>query len=179
MFIIFHCVQIFFWLVGGEVPGPCSRNRVLSLELPSCTSVPALVPAEELKDIAVSVPWGGTRALPNFALLFLDCPSLVSAVPPFPGKQLLEFTIWNSGNEVYFLQTRNGGTWKEFVPRRASQGPLHFWCAKCFVRIIFAVDYFQWRGSIQLQSSVLTAIGCGACCIAPLSLTSLSIKWRR
>ena len=56
MFIIFHCVQTFFCLVGGEVIGQCSRNCVLSLELPSCMSVPALVPAEELKDIAMSVP---------------------------------------------------------------------------------------------------------------------------
>ena len=34
IFFILHGIQIFFWLVGGEVTGWCSRNLVLSLELP-------------------------------------------------------------------------------------------------------------------------------------------------
>ena len=47
-----RCVS-FFWLVGGEVTGLCSRNPVLSLKWPSSTWVGALVPAEERKDIAI------------------------------------------------------------------------------------------------------------------------------
>ena len=39
------CVT-FFWLVGGEVRGQCSRNLVLSLKLPSSTWVEALDPVE-------------------------------------------------------------------------------------------------------------------------------------
>ena len=34
-FVIFHCVQVFSWFVGGEVKGWCSRNLVLSSKLPS------------------------------------------------------------------------------------------------------------------------------------------------
>ena len=36
----------FFWLVGGEVTGWCSRTLVLGLKLPSSTWVGALVPIE-------------------------------------------------------------------------------------------------------------------------------------
>ena len=49
---------------------------------------------------------------PKAALLSLDCPSLVSASPPFLDEQLFEPTLWNSGKlvkaEVNSLQTRNG-----------------------------------------------------------------------
>ena len=58
------CVT-FFWPVGGDVTWWCSRNLVLSLKLPSSTWVRALVPAEELKDIVMYIPWGGTRILPQ------------------------------------------------------------------------------------------------------------------
>ena len=37
---------------------------MLSLRLPSSTWVGALVPAEELKDTVMYIPWGGTRTLP-------------------------------------------------------------------------------------------------------------------
>ena len=37
VFDILHCVQTFFWLVGDEVTGWCSRNLVLSLKSPSST----------------------------------------------------------------------------------------------------------------------------------------------
>ena len=93
------CVA-FFWLVGGEVTGRCSRDLVISLKLPSSTCLGALVPAEELKDIFMYVPWGGTRTMPYAALLFLDCSSFVFAFPPFPDEQLFESALWNSG-KVY------------------------------------------------------------------------------
>ena len=37
---------------------------MLSLKLLSSTWVGALAPAEELKDIVVYIPWGGTKTLP-------------------------------------------------------------------------------------------------------------------
>ena len=58
------CVT-FFWLVGGEVIGWCSRNLVLNLKLSSSTWVGALVPIE-LKDRCQNVMyihWRGTRTL--------------------------------------------------------------------------------------------------------------------
>ena len=33
--VVFHCLQTFSWLVGGEVTGWCSRNLELSLKLTS------------------------------------------------------------------------------------------------------------------------------------------------
>ena len=55
VFVILHCVQTFFWLIGGEVTGQRSRTPVLSLKLPSSTWVGTLVPAEELKDIVIAL----------------------------------------------------------------------------------------------------------------------------
>ena len=56
--VIFHCVQTFFGLVGGEVTGWCYRSLVFSQKLPSCTWVGALIPTEELKDYSVhSLKW--------------------------------------------------------------------------------------------------------------------------
>ena len=53
------CVTLF----GGEVIGRYSKNFVLSLKLLSSTWVGALVPAEELKGIAMYIPSRGTRTL--------------------------------------------------------------------------------------------------------------------
>ena len=44
-FIIFHCVQTFFWLADGEILEQCSRSLVLILK--SSPWVRALVPTEE------------------------------------------------------------------------------------------------------------------------------------
>ena len=62
-----HCVVTFFWLIGGEVIGPCSRNFAISLKLPSSARVGggSLRSAEELKDIYMDIPWGRTRTLPQ------------------------------------------------------------------------------------------------------------------
>ena len=74
------CV-IFFWLVGGEATGWCSRNLVFSLKLPSSTRVGALV-LVELKNILLCVSLEGEPGpCPIATLLFLDCLSFVSAFP--------------------------------------------------------------------------------------------------
>ena len=49
VFIILHCGQTFFWFVGGEITGWCSRNLVLSLNLPSSIRLQVLDAAEEKK----------------------------------------------------------------------------------------------------------------------------------
>ena len=79
------CVT-FFWLVGGEITGQCSKNPVLSLKLPSFTWVGSLVSAEELKDIILFCIFlqEEPRPCPTAELLFLTCSSFVSASPPFP-----------------------------------------------------------------------------------------------
>ena len=46
VFVVFHSLHTFSWLVGGEVTGWCSRNLALSLELESCRS-------------SIAVPQGG------------------------------------------------------------------------------------------------------------------------
>ena len=95
VFVIFHCVQTFFWLVSGEVTGWCSRNLVLSLKLPSSTWVGPLVPTEGLKDILLCIFLKEEPGLcPIPALLFLDCPSFVPALPPLNGHQTSLVVQW-------------------------------------------------------------------------------------
>ena len=72
VFVIFHCVQTFFWLAGGEVTAWCSKNLVLSLKSPSSPWVRALVPAEELKDIVCIFHEEEPGSWPVVALLFLS-----------------------------------------------------------------------------------------------------------
>ena len=98
-----ECVT-FFWLVGGEVTGWCSRNLslqssgckqsgvqvlVLSLKLPSSSWVRVLVPAE-LRDIYVKLSYISFEEEPGPCpippLLFLDCFLFVSAFPHFPNE---------------------------------------------------------------------------------------------
>ena len=58
---------------------------MLSLKLPSSTWVGALVPTEELKDIVVYFPWGGTRTLPCSFLIapFSFLHSLLSLISKY------------------------------------------------------------------------------------------------
>ena len=83
-----QCVT-FFWLVGGEVTGWCSRNLELSLKLPSSTwgGVGVWVQgrgrslSEELKDTVMLAPRVGTRTLPQgcpTTWLFLPCFCILS-----------------------------------------------------------------------------------------------------
>ena len=62
------CADFFLigWWWGNRAGEWSSSNTVLSLKLPSSTWVGALVPAEELKDIVIYIPWGGTRTLPHY-----------------------------------------------------------------------------------------------------------------
>ena len=83
VFVFFHYVQTFFWLVGGEVTGQCSRNLVLSLKLPSSTWVEALVPTEELKGITY-IPWGGTRTLSHICTIASWLLLLCFCIPSLP-----------------------------------------------------------------------------------------------
>ena len=78
----------FFWLVGGEITGWCSRNLVLSLNLPSSIWLEVLDAAEEIKDIAMSIPWKRTRTLLSHHTLVFCCSFLVSAFSPFHDKCL-------------------------------------------------------------------------------------------
>ena len=130
VFLIFHCLQTFFWLVGGEVTGRCSRNLVLSLKLPSSIWAGTFVPTEELKDIVMYIPWRGTRTLPHHwtivSLLLLLC----FCIPSLPWWA----TIWifplelkeGQGGWSHFPTDKKWGTWKGFVPRRAPYGPAPF-----------------------------------------------------
>ena len=71
---------------------------------------------KELKDIALCIPWGGTRTLPKAALLFPGCPSPVLASPL---SWISKSAPWNPGKvmeaEVCFLQET--GDRKASVPR--------------------------------------------------------------
>ena len=113
------------WLV--VLTGQCSRNPVFSLKLLSST----WVPAEELTDTIMYIPWGGT------SILFYNCCTIVSwlLLLCFCISLLLWLeTVWIcslglmevSEAEAFFLQTRNGRHGKGFVPRRAPQGPAQF-----------------------------------------------------
>ena len=55
--------QFTSWLGGGEKTGQSVRNLVLSLKLPSFTWAGALAPTEELKYIAMYIPWGILKSI--------------------------------------------------------------------------------------------------------------------
>ena len=68
-FVIIHCVQTFFWLVDevtelslGILCSACIYHLQLGRSL--------RVPAEALKDIVISIPWGGSRTLPLVSFFF-------------------------------------------------------------------------------------------------------------
>ena len=70
-FVIIHCVQTFFWLVDEVTersPGILCSAWIYHLQLGRSLRVPA----EALKDIVISIPWGGSRTLPlvSFFLFF-------------------------------------------------------------------------------------------------------------
>ena len=131
---------VFFWLIGGAVTGWCSRDPVLSLKLPSSTWVSALVLAEELKDSAVYITWGGTRTLPPRSLCcFLivptsfphSLPSLISNCLNLPFGTQGRSKSWN---KTYFLQTRNGELGKVYT-KEGSTG-------SCFILCFFGCILF-------------------------------------
>ena len=69
IFIIFHCVQTFFWLVDEVTepsPGILCSACIYHLQLGRSLRVPA----EALKDIVISIPWGGSRTLPLVSFFF-------------------------------------------------------------------------------------------------------------
>ena len=102
VFIIFQYVQTFFWLVGGEVTGQCSRNLVLSLKLPSSTWAAAFAPAEEIKGIVKYFPDEEPGPL------FYHCTSFLTALPLF----LLPSLPWLATVWICLLELREGqGSW--------------------------------------------------------------------
>ena len=71
--------------------------------------------------VYICIFWGSTRPCQSLHYrLFVDGCSFVSVFFPFPDKQLLESTIWNSGKfkegEAFFLQTKNRGHGKNLYP---------------------------------------------------------------
>ena len=119
------CVT-FFWLEGGEVTGWSFRNLVLSLKLPSSSWVVALVLIEELRDIVMYIPWGGTRTLiysctiVSWLFFFCFCipslPWLVTAwICPLELREGLG--DWN-----LFSTNNKWGTWKCFCTQEFSTG---------------------------------------------------------
>ena len=73
------------------------------------------------------IPWGGTRTLPHrCTIVFLIAPPLFlhSLIPLISNCLNLPFgTLGRSRRlKTFFLQTRNGGYKKAFVPRMAPQG---------------------------------------------------------
>ena len=131
----------FFWLVTGVVRGWCSRNLIhqssgsnqSGISACSCHPPPewrALVPTEQLEDmyqIAMSTPWGGTRTLPYHCtivswLLFLcfcipSLPSLVTAwICPLTLRE-------GTGGLSLFPTNKKLGTWKGFCTQKGPSGP--------------------------------------------------------
>ena len=162
---------VFFWLIGGAVTGWCSRDLVLSLKLPSSTWVSALVPAEELKDRAVYITWGGTRTLPPsshccFLIVptsFLhSLPSLISNCLNLPFGTQGRSKSWN---KTYFLQTGNGELGKDLYQGRFYRVLLHFmlvWMYSlcCVVQLLSCV---QLCNSVQHTRLPCPLLSTGVC----------------
>ena len=123
------CVT-FFWLVGGEVTGRCSRNLVLSLKLPSSTWVGALVPAEDGKDIVMYISWGGTRTLLYHRTIISWLLLLCFCIPSLPGLATVWISLWSGkvreAEWSLFPTNKKWETQNVFVPRRVPQSPAGF-----------------------------------------------------
>ena len=119
----------FFWLVGGEAAGLCSRNLVFSLKLPSSTWVGAPVLQMNSKTLLCIFLWVGTRTLSGgcttiwlFLLFLYPLPSLISnCLNPLFGTQGRSRRL----NDTYILQTRNG-EYRTDLYSRALQSPAQF-----------------------------------------------------
>ena len=104
-FIILHCVQAPFWLVGGELTGWYFWNLGLSLKLSSSTWVGALIPTEERQDILVYFTWGGSRTLPHGCTIVSWLLLFISVFPPFVVVQSLNrvrliVTPWTTARQA-------------------------------------------------------------------------------
>ena len=138
----------FFWLVGGEVTRRCSRNLVLSLRLLSSPWVGALVPAEDLKNIVMYIPWGGTRTLPqgciSISWLFLCCfciPSLLWLA-----------TVWTCP-----LELREGhGGWMKPISYKQEMGDTERLCTRESYRVLLG---FNNKFSLLLIFGLVVSFG--------------------
>ena len=63
--------RTYFWLVGGEVTGWCSRNNVFSLKLVSSALVGIIVPVRKTpRYIVTYIPLGGNTTLYLWAIVY-------------------------------------------------------------------------------------------------------------
>ena len=98
---IFPCAKSSFWLVGGEVTEWSSRSIVLSLKLPSSPWVGALVPAEELKDVVIYIPWRRSQdPAPLLHYCFLTATSLFLHFLPSLISNCLNLPFETQGRSV-------------------------------------------------------------------------------
>ena len=135
VFIIFCYVQTFFCLAGGEITGRCSRNLVLGPKLPSSTWEGALLPTEELKGIAIYIPWVPTRTLPQgctiVSWLLLPC-FCISSLP------------WLATVRICPLELREGQRgWMKPISYKQEMGGMKGICIQegftgsCFISVWF------------------------------------------
>ena len=119
----------FFWLVGGN--RAVLQESWLSLKLPSSACVGALVLHKNSKILLCIFLQENQNPAPRMHYcILIDLPLFLHSLTSLIWNCLnLPFgTQWRSRglNEAYFLQRRNGGLGKAFVPRRAPQGPAGF-----------------------------------------------------
>ena len=106
-------ILFFFFARGGGfqlVRGlcACGQHTVNFFHL-----VGVLISAKQLKDIVLCIPLGGTKILPQAALLFLVCPCLFLHLLPSLISTCLNLPVRTQGRsrrlgEASFLKTRNG-----------------------------------------------------------------------
>ena len=121
---------IYFFLRGGgfqPVRGlcACGQHAVNFFHL-----VGVLISAKQLKDIVLCIPLGGTKTLPQAALLFLVCPCLSLHLLPSLISTCLNLPVGTQGrsqrlDEAPFLKTRNGDPERLLCPG-ASYHPAGF-----------------------------------------------------
>ena len=121
---------IFFFARGGGfqlVRGlcACGQHTVNFFHL-----VGVLISAKQLKDIVLCIPLGGTKILPQAALLFLVCPYLFLHLLPSLISTCLNLPVRTQGrsrrlDEASFLKTRNGDPERLLCPG-TSQHPAGF-----------------------------------------------------
>ena len=149
-------------------------NRVmLSLKLPSSTSVGALVPTEELKGIVMCIPSGGTRILPQGCTIVSWLLLLCFCIPPLPWLA----TVW-----ICPLELREGpGGWmkpisykqemgdmERLLCPRAPQGPAQFpGCG-----LLAATSPWRWTFGFPAHQTLVLSLVHHECSIHPFPINS-------
>ena len=113
-----------FWLVGGELTGPCSENLVLSLKLTILLLVRKGAFCRISQRNRVYLLWGGAGPCPWLHCCFRAAPPFFLQCPRFPDEQLFKSSLGHAGKSRSLKSLSFRYKTTVFGPRKAKVGLL-------------------------------------------------------